>query len=152
METKANPNATGCLAKALPTEPFFVLLARDRATPATIRFWGEERARLGIESEERMDAEQLTEAFDLAEAMTAWRADNEGTWRNVPEPAEWLIWSNEHGAWWRPAKRGYTTVIAEAGLYPKSLADMICENANWGSQINEVAVPAPPQMLVPAHA
>lgn len=56
----------------------------------------------------------------------------------------WLIWSNEHGKWWRPNERGYTPIIAEAGRYPKRTADLICEKANYRpGLINEVAVLAP---------
>lgn len=29
---------------------------------------------------------------------------------------KWLIWSNEHGAWWRPKSLGYTRIIGEAGI------------------------------------
>lgn len=54
-----------------------------------------------------------------------------------------LIWSNEHSAWWRPKSHGYTSVIGEAGRYSKSAADRICREANYGGQINEVAVLAP---------
>lgn len=57
--------------------------------------------------------------------------------------AEWLIWSNEHGAWWRPASRGYTIKLAEAGRYPKEVAERICKEANFGGQINEVKIRAP---------
>lgn len=84
METKANPNPNGCLARALPDEPFLVLLARDLAAPKTIRFWAEERAQMGIEEVHEQDAEQLSEALETAEAMEAWRARNEGAWRGAP--------------------------------------------------------------------
>ncbi len=30
---------------------------------------------------------------------------------------EYLIWSNEHGAWWAPGECGYTTVYEAAGRY-----------------------------------
>lgn len=38
----------------------------------------------------------------------------------------YLIWSNEHGAWWRPGSFGYTSDIAEAGRYGKDEATRIC--------------------------
>ena len=40
-----------------------------------------------------------------------------------------LIWSNEHRAWWRPAERGYTDAIEEAGRYPRSQAESIVARA-----------------------
>jgi hypothetical protein len=42
-----------------------------------------------------------------------------------------LVWSHEHGAWWRPARWGYTTDPREAGHYPEAAAREICENANY---------------------
>lgn len=55
------------------------------------------------------------------------------------------IWSNEHRAWWKPARCGYTTDRAEAGVYSKHEADAICGDANRylpeGSPPNEIAVP-----------
>lgn len=34
----------------------------------------------------------------------------------------YLIWSNEHRAWWRPNARGYTTFIESAGRYSRDEA------------------------------
>ncbi len=84
METKANPNPAGCLARALPDEPFLVLLARDKAAPDTIRFWADRRAQMGVEEEIDQDAEQLSEALTTADAMEAWRIAHDGEWRGVP--------------------------------------------------------------------
>ena len=44
-----------------------------------------------------------------------------------PAPAQtdsdtYLIWSNEHGAWWRPNAAGYTMRIEEAGRYSREEA------------------------------
>lgn len=59
----------------------------------------------------------------------------------------YLIWSNEHGRWWRSGWRGYTSVIAEAGRYVYCEADLICRQANIhlpeGHEPNEVVVLAP---------
>lgn len=70
-----------------------------------------------------------------------------------------LIWSNQHGMWWRPSERGYTPHIEEAGRYPRVVADAIINNATVGGQLSiqrtdpvtgreyrqftEVIVPAP---------
>ena len=40
-----NPNS--CISRAKDDEWTFVLLGRDKAAPATIRFWVSERIRLG---------------------------------------------------------------------------------------------------------
>lgn len=38
----------------------------------------------------------------------------------------WMIWSNEHGAWWRRNSHGYTRKVEEAGLYGYDEAKSIC--------------------------
>jgi hypothetical protein len=43
---------------------------------------------------------------------------------------DYVIWSFEHRAWWRPAKCGYTEQFAEAGRYSKDDADAIVVKAN----------------------
>lgn len=88
METKNNPNPNGCLMRALPDEPMFILLARDASAPEAIRRWCDMRARDGIESENRQDAEQLEEAFATADAMEAWRLANDGRWKD-PAASAW---------------------------------------------------------------
>jgi hypothetical protein len=46
---------------------------------------------------------------------------------------EWfLIWSNEHRAWWMPGSRGYTTLADRAGRYTREQALSICNGANYG--------------------
>lgn len=34
----------------------------------------------------------------------------------------YLLWSNKHDMWWRPADRGYTNHITEAGRYSETEA------------------------------
>lgn len=43
---------------------------------------------------------------------------------------EWLIWSNEHGAWWRAGESGYTKSKQNAGRYSFEKACQIVERAN----------------------
>jgi hypothetical protein len=38
------------------------------------------------------------------------------------EPTDYLIWSNEHRAWWRPNSRGYTVHLEAAGRYTRAEA------------------------------
>lgn len=42
----------------------------------------------------------------------------------------WLIWSNEHNAWWAPNERGYTTSREKAGRYEYYKALEIVRAAN----------------------
>src|SRR4051812_5202005 len=44
----------------------------------------------------------------------------------------YLIWSNEHQAWWMPNHSGYTTISERAGRYTKAQAEQICNGANYG--------------------
>lgn len=46
----------------------------------------------------------------------------------------YLIWSNEHRAWWRHASQGYTPHIASAGNYSRAEAISICKGALYGSR------------------
>ena len=45
---------------------------------------------------------------------------------------KYLIWSNEHGAWWRPNSAGYTTFLESAGRYPRDRAIEIAARARDG--------------------
>ena len=58
--------ADSCMNKALPEEMIFVLLARDEAAPATIKFWIEERIRLG---KNKPNDPQIKDAEECARAM-----------------------------------------------------------------------------------
>lgn len=49
---------------------------------------------------------------------------------------EWLIWSNEHNAWWRNNRCGYTSSYEQAGLYTFEEALRICRDANYGCSGN----------------
>jgi hypothetical protein len=43
----------------------------------------------------------------------------------------YLIWSNEHVAWWAPDSCGYTVSIERAGRYSRTEAIDICKSANF---------------------
>jgi hypothetical protein len=60
----ADPNS--CLNKAADNEWLFVLLGRDQASAATVRFWVAERIRLGLNE---ADDPKLVEAGRWAETM-----------------------------------------------------------------------------------
>lgn len=48
----------------------------------------------------------------------------------MQQTQEWLIWSNEHCAWWKPNYHGYTKYPLEAGQYTSQEAMDICESGN----------------------
>lgn len=62
-------------------------------------------------------------------------------------PDAWLIWSNEHNAYWGPNHCGYTRDIDQAGRYQQSDADSVCAAANAHlppkSLPHEIRVPSP---------
>lgn len=55
-----------------------------------------------------------------------------------------LIWSNEHRAWWRPNSQGYTADIGMAGVYTEDSMREICAGAtlHWDQAPNELPVRA----------
>ena len=57
---------------------------------------------------------------------------------------KYLIWSEEHSAWWNPRSAGYTNKITRAGIYDEDEAKSIVESANHGDlTFNEIAIPVP---------
>lgn len=58
------------------------------------------------------------------------------------QETKWYVWSMEHGAWWRPAHRGYTTIKKEAGIYSYEEACEIVRGANehQGNRPNEAMI------------
>lgn len=88
MGTKANPAPNDCHANALPDEPIFTLLARDRDAPLVVRTWAEYRI-IRIDKGEcpATDEPVVREALACAEAMEDWRRLNVGRWRKPPVEA-----------------------------------------------------------------
>lgn len=56
----------------------------------------------------------------------------------------YLIWSNEHNAWWGPDRRGYALHLAAAGRYTREDALSICQSARDGWRDGE----PPPEIPV----
>ncbi|WP_294275813.1 hypothetical protein [uncultured Sphingomonas sp.] len=62
-------------------------------------------------------------------------------------PAEplYLVWSNEHRAWWDAEERGYTRIIERAGRYTRAAALTIASRrgGGWQTESNpyEIAIP-----------
>jgi hypothetical protein len=90
-ETKASPNPNGCLARALPHEPFLVLLARDPVAPAAIRYWCGERMALKLDGHTGTESEQIVEAMQTADLMESWRVEHDGEWREAEAKRAQLI-------------------------------------------------------------
>ena len=58
----------------------------------------------------------------------------------------WIVWSEEHGAFWGPGRSGYVTSLVRAGRYTEAEARLIEVNANRylpEGRIYEVAMPDP---------
>lgn len=51
-------------------------------------------------------------------------------------PDEYLIWSWEHCAWWRPNRLGYTKEVREAGIYTLAeAAEITCPHFPPGEEV-----------------
>lgn len=61
--------------------------------------------------------ENLDTIFDQAEAELGQRPD------------AYMVWSHEHGAWWRARRCGYTKDVQQAGTYTRAEALDICVSA-----------------------
>lgn len=61
-----------------------------------------------------------------------------------PERADYLVWSNEHRAWWRANSQGYARSILEAGRYTRAEAVDIADKSRNGWKLDgrpdEIAV------------
>lgn len=65
---------------------------------------------------------------------------------------DYLIWSHEHSAWWRPYSCGYTTHLDAAGRYSREDAIAICSTAHDGWRDTTTAPPELPVRLADAFA
>lgn len=89
MGTKNNPDEFDCYSKALPDEPTFTLLARDRHMPSAVNDWADNREleiRRGYGGDkEKLAAElrQLQRAREVAVAAANWRRNNMGVWKGA---------------------------------------------------------------------
>lgn len=89
MGTKNNPDEFDCYRKALPDEPMFTLLARDRHAPDSVDKWADNREleiRRGYGGDKNKLADELHQlalARQCAGAMRAWRRQNMGVWKGA---------------------------------------------------------------------
>jgi hypothetical protein len=49
---------------------------------------------------------------------------------------EYVVWSNEHSAWWGANRAGYYTHLSSAGRYTRDEAVAICWGARGGREFN----------------
>lgn len=64
----------------------------------------------------------------------------------MADELKYLVWSNEHRAWWGPDHRGYTRIIGKAGRYDRAEALRIARTRDGGWRLNkgnpdEIAIP-----------
>lgn len=60
----------------------------------------------------------------------------------------WLIWSNEHRAWWRANGQGYTATVADAGRYTLHEGKNICHEAGTMDMYPNATTQIPAEVLV----
>ncbi|MFB4265357.1 hypothetical protein [Nonomuraea sp. GTA35] len=65
---------------------------------------------------------------------------------NEPPVKVWLVWSNEHDAWWKPQRCGYHHDVWQAGRYSETEAAEICRRAAYGWRNGSL----PPEVMVSA--
>jgi hypothetical protein len=66
-----------------------------------------------------------------------------------PTSIKWLIWSNEHEAWWRPNGNGYTMLRAEAGEYGFAKAVEICAANTYRAHLRTDPQARPAETMFP---
>jgi hypothetical protein len=119
----------------------YVAIFDARGLPVGMVGYGSD-PRLGEISREEMIANGrlVLSAADLLNALTA---------------PLWLVWSNEHAAWWGPNNRGYYLDIGSAGRYSLQDALACCRArspAEAGKNTPELIQPSPELMRLWAEA
>lgn len=95
MGTKNQPGKFDCYENALPDEPMFVLLGRDRNAPELVRRWArlrEQAMDAGVLP--KSDLAAISEATACAAQMEKWREENDGAWRPKSTARYELTWSD----------------------------------------------------------
>lgn len=132
----------------------FVCAAPSPATPeiagaetAAIKVWYDPEK--GIQTE-NISREQFYIASPTAAPNLA---------QPIPDAKVWLVWSNEHTAWWKPGCLGYTADAEKAGRYTLADARKHANSGQMGGTCarcehlpNEVVTPAPEFVASPAPA
>lgn len=121
----------------------------ERMTPAELEI------RSAIHEVENVGADvRLTDAVVLlgaAQESVADYVDGVNRRRFVSaDPGKWLIWSNEHRAWWCGDGHGYTTSRAKAGVYSMQDAINICVPPQFRGVGASLDKYVPPETMIPA--
>ncbi|TXI84271.1 MAG: hypothetical protein E6Q40_09630 [Cupriavidus sp.] len=94
------------------------------------------------EEQKTEDGNEQSRACETGEANAA--KDTKGN-LDRSEAAIYLVYSNEHKAWWRPDGKGYTTFVESAGRYTFEEASAICSgNRRSASRPGD----PPPEVMV----
>lgn len=72
MGTKNNPGNFDCYKNALPDEPMFIMLGRDKASAEAVRFWALQRIKLGLN---KATDPQIAEAYECAAKIEGYKRD-----------------------------------------------------------------------------
>lgn len=102
----------------------------DCSLTGAVRVWGEEPACEDRDwaNEIQREVEKIEERYSLLEGNC------------------WIVWSNDHEAWWGPKRSGYFTDIASAGRYTYAEAVKIC-----ASRSESMTYPSlPPELIQPS--
>lgn len=62
---------------------------------------------------------------------------------DINEKPLWLVWSNEHKAWWGPSSSGYRLKVEQAGRYTWAEALRCCESRTYSGEKMPPEVPVP---------
>jgi len=107
---------------------------KRRSTPrrSPLRLTPKEREAALLIAKHYLDLNRtLVSGDEVLLVMRALR-DAENTVSETKEPTrEWLIWSNEHRAWWGPNNAGYPKDVHKAGRYTLAEARSICSSRSW---------------------
>lgn len=102
---------------------------------AVVDEWGNLIAHLGGDEATHAAVTRLVAAHNVTLSADAIR-QGEG---------KYLVWSNEHRAWWGPDECGYTRIIERAGRYDRDKAFIISSKRGGGWQReenpDEIAIP-----------
>lgn len=82
--------------------------------------------------------EEMMKALEAdGEYLRQMTGEDHGPYFLADEDKSYLVWSNEHRAWWGPNNAGYYSALEAAGRYTRDEALKICVQARGGRRYNE---------------